>query len=148
MRFARIEDVFAIADAVRPEYRSLVLTEAFATLRWGELAGLRRRHLDLLHATTTVSENLDELNSGRLVVGNPKTDAGRRTVALLASWSTSWRSTWRSGPTPARMALSSQRPRAGSSGGRTFSVEYGYRRSGVLDSKAFASTTCVTRPER
>lgn len=97
MRFATVDQLAELANAVQPRYRALVLTAAYAGLRWGELAGLRRRRVNLLHATITVAEQLTEVN-GRLEVGPPKTEAGRRAVALpaflvveleqhLASWS-------------------------------------------------------------
>ena len=35
-------EVFALADAIDPRYRALVLLGTFASLRWGELAALRR----------------------------------------------------------------------------------------------------------
>jgi integrase len=83
MRFATVGQVAELADAVEPRYRALVLTAAYAGLRWGELAGLRRRRVNLLHATITVAEQLTEVN-GRLEVGPPETEASRRAVALPA----------------------------------------------------------------
>ena len=62
---------------------ALVLLAAFGGLRWGELTGLRRRRVDLLHRTVTVAEILTEVN-GRLDLGPPKTEAGRRTVVFSA----------------------------------------------------------------
>jgi integrase len=59
------------------------LTAAFCGLRWGELAGLRRRRVDLLHKKIVVAEQLSEVN-GALSFGPPKTDAGRRTLTLPA----------------------------------------------------------------
>jgi hypothetical protein len=52
-------------------------------LRWGELAGLRRKRVDLERGTVTVAEQLLEVN-GTFSVGPPKSAAGRRTVALPA----------------------------------------------------------------
>ena len=49
--------------------------------RWGELVGLTRRHLDCCTGTMTVVEVLVE-TATRLSTGPPKSDAGRRTVAL------------------------------------------------------------------
>ncbi|MGI8808454.1 MAG: tyrosine-type recombinase/integrase [Acidimicrobiales bacterium] len=78
---ATVAQVFELAAAVEPRHRALVLTAALSGCRWGELAGLTRRHLDLLHGTLTVAETLVEGGSG-LSIGPPKTDAARRTVAL------------------------------------------------------------------
>jgi len=83
MKFATVGQVGELADAVGPRYRALVLLAAFGGLRWGELAGLRRRRVDLLHRTVAVAEILTEVN-GKLDIGPPKTDAGRRTVVLSA----------------------------------------------------------------
>jgi integrase len=74
--------ILALADAVGPRYRALVLTATMTGLRLGELLALRRRHVDLLHATITVTEQLYELADGRQRFGPPKSDAGRRTVAM------------------------------------------------------------------
>lgn len=78
---ATVAQVYALAGAVEPRLSALVLTAALTGCRWGELAGLRRRHLDLLHGTLTVVTVLVESGKG-LSAGPPKTDAGRRTVAL------------------------------------------------------------------
>jgi integrase len=62
---------------------ALVLVAAFGGLRWGELAGLRRKRVDLERGTVTVAEQLLEVN-GAFSVGPPKSAAGRPTVALPA----------------------------------------------------------------
>lgn len=79
-----VDEVFALADAVRPRYRALVLLAAFSGLRRGELFGLRREHVDLDRGTVTVALQRQQLARGELIVGPPKSDAGRRTVALPA----------------------------------------------------------------
>lgn len=78
---ATVGQVFELAAAVEPLHRALVLTAALTGCRWGELAGLRRRHIDLLHGTLSVAQVLVEGGDG-LSIGPPKTDAGRRTIAL------------------------------------------------------------------
>ena len=75
------EDVAALADAIHARYRALVLVGAYGGLRIGELAGLRRRRVDLLRGTVEVAEILTEVR-GELFVGPPKTRAGRRRVSL------------------------------------------------------------------
>jgi integrase len=82
---ATIEQVYALADAIEPRYRALVLTATFTGLRLGELRALTQRRLDLLHATAHVVEQMSECKHGELVVGPPKTDAGKRTVAIPAA---------------------------------------------------------------
>lgn len=53
-----VSEVFELADAIKPRYRSLVLLATFGSMRWGELAGLRRRHLDLDARTVRVRETV------------------------------------------------------------------------------------------
>jgi integrase len=79
---ATIEEVFALADAIEPRYRAMLLLATFCGLRVGELRALRQRNLDLLHRTVTVVEQYQQLADGTLLLGPPKTDAGRRTVAI------------------------------------------------------------------
>jgi len=81
MTFATPEQVAALVNVVAREYRALVLTAAYSSLRWGELAGLRRRNVNPLHRTVTVVEQLTEVN-GHLAFRPPKTDSSRRTVRL------------------------------------------------------------------
>ena len=42
-----IPEVFALAEVIDPRYSALVLLGTFGSLRWGELAALRRRDIDL-----------------------------------------------------------------------------------------------------
>jgi len=83
MRFATVPQVHDLAAAAPEHARALILTAAFAGLRWGELAGLRRRRVDLLRKTITVAEQITEVNS-KLTVAPVKTKAGERVVALPA----------------------------------------------------------------
>jgi integrase len=75
-------EVSKLADTIEKRYRLLVLLAAWATLRWGEAAGLRRRDFNLLHGTVTIDEQLIQLDGGVLELGKPKTAAGVRTVAI------------------------------------------------------------------
>jgi integrase len=84
MRFATVAQVAALAEAIDPRYRALVLVAAYGGLRWGELVGLRVRRVDLLHGRVVVAEQVAEVN-GKLIPGPPKTEAGRRTVTLPAA---------------------------------------------------------------
>jgi len=82
---ATIEQVYALADAIDPMYRVLVLTATFTSLRLGELRALTRKHLNLLHATVHVAGQLEELKDGSLVLAPPKTAAGVRTISIPAA---------------------------------------------------------------
>ncbi|MHB8465604.1 MAG: site-specific integrase [Acidimicrobiales bacterium] len=76
------QQVWEIADVVEPRFRAMVLLAGFVGLRLGELLGLRRKDLNLLRRSLTVDQQLQQLDDGSLVFGPPKTDAGRRTLAL------------------------------------------------------------------
>jgi len=78
------EEVLKIAKAIGARYEAMVLLAAWCGLRFGELAGLRRARVDLLHRTVSIEENAVELSSGRTIFGPPKTDAGRRIVSIPA----------------------------------------------------------------
>lgn len=81
MRFCTPEEIAALADAIDARYRALVFVGGYCGLRFGELAGLKRDRVDLLHRRLDVIENATEV-SGHTIVGRPKTRAGRRTVPV------------------------------------------------------------------
>ena len=74
---------YALAEAIEPRWRMLVLLATWSGLRWGELVALRRGSLDLDLGRLTVADQLVETQDERHL-GPPKTDAGRRTVYLPA----------------------------------------------------------------
>ncbi|MGM9384263.1 tyrosine-type recombinase/integrase [Streptomyces antibioticus] len=82
---ATVQEVFALADAVQPRYRALVLMAGFLGLRWGELIGLHRRDVDLDGGTVRVRRAVAELNNGQREIKAPKSAAGKRTVAIPAA---------------------------------------------------------------
>ena len=73
-----------MAAAIDKRFQPMVLLAAYGSLRFGELAGLRRHRIDLLHRTVRIEEQGIELAGGRVLFGEPKTAAGRRTVAIPA----------------------------------------------------------------
>jgi integrase len=75
-------DVLRLADVIEPRYRALVLLAAIGGLRVGELLGLRRRHVDVNEATVRVDQQAIELIDGTRIITEPKSKAGRRTVAV------------------------------------------------------------------
>ena len=81
MRFCTPEEILALAAAMEPRYRTLIVFDAFCGLRLSELAGLQRQHLDLAAGTARVVLNAVEVR-GEIVWGSPKTKAGRRTVPI------------------------------------------------------------------
>lgn len=83
MRFLNAEQVAELATEIGPHHAPLVFTAAYTGLRWGELAGLRTRNVDLLHSRLTVIEQLTEIKGPPRYV-EPKTKASRRAVTLPA----------------------------------------------------------------
>ena len=79
-----IRQVFALADAIEPRYRLLILLAVFGSLRWGEVAALRHHHVDLRSGALRVEVSVVELIDGSLVTGPPKSEAGKRTLTLPA----------------------------------------------------------------
>jgi integrase len=77
-----IAQVGALADAAGPRYRALVLLAVFGSLRWGELAALRRCDIDVQARTISVTRQLAEQPGGGFTFGPPKSEAGVRTVAI------------------------------------------------------------------
>lgn len=55
---------------------------AVLSLRWGEVAGLKVGALDLENRTLAVSEQITRGKGGQIVIGLPKSDAGRRTLSM------------------------------------------------------------------
>ena len=74
--------VLELADAVDRRYRPMILLAGFAGLRTGETLGLRRSDVDLLHGEVHVRRQAQEITGSGRVVLAPKSDAGRRSVAL------------------------------------------------------------------
>ncbi|MFJ4984388.1 tyrosine-type recombinase/integrase [Streptomyces sp. NPDC088732] len=77
-----VAEVYAVADAMGPRYRLLVLLAAFTGLRFGELASLRRRDVDTAKAVLMVRRSQAEMQTGALFDKAPKSDAGIRPVAF------------------------------------------------------------------
>ena len=79
---ASVAEVAALAEAMPEHLRVTVLLAAWCQLRRGELLGLRRRDVDLLHGSVSVAVTRTKLMSGEMIDKAPKSDAGRRTVAV------------------------------------------------------------------
>ena len=63
-------------------YLALVLLATFASLRWGEVIALRRRDLDLEARMVRIRAAYAERSTGELLLGPPKSRAGRRVVGI------------------------------------------------------------------
>ncbi len=63
-------------------FRALVLLATFASLRWGEVTALRGCDLDLARGTVRVRAAFVERSTGEILLGAPKSKAGRRVVGI------------------------------------------------------------------
>ncbi|WP_246267307.1 tyrosine-type recombinase/integrase [Nonomuraea typhae] len=63
-------------------YRAFVLLATFASLRWGEITALTRADLDLDAGTVRVRLAYVERSTGELILGPPKSKAGKRVVGI------------------------------------------------------------------
>jgi integrase len=75
------------SDNTIGEYEAMVWLGAVLGLRWSEVAGLRIGSVNLLRRTVTVAPDgaVTRDGKGRPVVGDPKSAAGARTMAIPAS---------------------------------------------------------------
>ena len=80
-----VAQVWALAGAIEARFKLMVLLAGFMGLRKGELFGLTRARVDLLHKTITIVEQRKQLRDGTVVTGPPKTEAGVRTLAIPGS---------------------------------------------------------------
>jgi integrase len=76
-----VREVVALVEVMPERYRALVLLAAFGSLRWGELAALRRSDVDTEQGTVRVERSLTELAGD---FGPPKSPAGKRVVVVPA----------------------------------------------------------------
>jgi integrase len=70
-----------------PTARLLIIVAAWTGCRWGELAGLHRRNIDLVHRVITIDRNdgaLHESRGNKRWIGPPKTAASARRIHLPA----------------------------------------------------------------
>jgi integrase len=80
-----LDQVFAIAAAIQPRYRLLVLLATFAQLRFGELMALRRSNIDMDAMELHVRKATAEMQDGSQVDDDPKSRAGKRPITLPAA---------------------------------------------------------------
>ena len=66
-------------------FYALVLLATFASLRWGEATALRRSDLDLEMRAVRVRAAYVERSTGEMLLGPPKSKAGRRIVGIPAA---------------------------------------------------------------
>ena len=81
IRPASLPELEALAAAMPPRYRLMVLLAAWCALRFGELAELRRSDIDVKNAVIHVRRAVARTDAGPEVKG-PKSAAGRRDVNI------------------------------------------------------------------
>lgn len=81
IRTATADELAVLVTATPERFRLMVYLAAWCQMRQGELAELRRRDVDMDAGTVRVSRAVSRAG-GRQVVGKPKSEAGRRTVAI------------------------------------------------------------------
>ena len=77
-----LREVVDLVEAIGQRYEALILLAVFGSLRWGELAALRRRDIDQDASVAKVERSLTELPGGGYRFGPPKSAAGQRTIAV------------------------------------------------------------------
>jgi len=80
-KVASLAELEVMVDAVPEHRRPLLLLAAWCGLRFGELAELRRADVDLDAGVLRVQRGVTRA-AGQVFVGDPKSEAGRRTVAI------------------------------------------------------------------
>ena len=80
-RFLSVEELHHLADTIDSRYRTLVVTAGFTGARFGELASLQARDLDLERRRVTITRSLAEVR-GLITETEPKTSASRRSITL------------------------------------------------------------------
>lgn len=83
-RFLKAEQVETLAAAIDVRYRALVYVGAYLGLRWGELGGLKRQHLNMLKRHLTVVGSLERVGSRYRYVEETKTTSARRIIPIPA----------------------------------------------------------------
>lgn len=78
------DEVARLADAIEPRFSALVWVAATSALRYGELTGLTRGHIDLGRNELRVEQALSFEKGVGPVLGPPKSQAGYRTVVIPA----------------------------------------------------------------
>lgn len=84
-RWLTIGELEHLAECITPRFHAAVLVMGYMGLRFGEFAGLKRAHLDLLHGTLEVASQMKEVSGRQSFTALPKTASGLRKLPLPAS---------------------------------------------------------------
>ena len=78
---ASVAELAALTDAMPDQYRAMVLLASWCAMRFGELVELRRADIDLDQQVVHIRRAAVRVDGGWRI-GNPKSDAGIRDVAI------------------------------------------------------------------
>ena len=84
-RYLSQSEVERLVDEMPRQYRALVLVGAYAGLRWGEAAGLRRRDIDPMRSRIRITSTAVELRGHVTLDNEPKTTRSKRSVPVARS---------------------------------------------------------------
>jgi integrase len=85
-----VRQVYALADAVDPRYRALILLATFAGLRWAALAALTPHDIDTEACTVRVTRQINYPPGGGHSSGRPShAPVGASSLSLTSSPATS-----------------------------------------------------------
>jgi integrase len=82
---ASVAELAGAVDAAPERYQLAILLCAWCHLRRGEMLALQRRDVDPLHGTIRVERAWVTPQSGALMLGAPKTEAGNRVLHIPAN---------------------------------------------------------------
>jgi integrase len=81
---ATVQEVVALEEAMPEHLRLIVVLATWCQLRRAELLGLRRKDVDLAQSLIRIEQSRTVTMNGKSLVKGPKTQAGRRTIAVPA----------------------------------------------------------------
>jgi integrase len=81
-RFLSHDEVVRLANAFDARFSALPHTSAIMGLRWGEAAGLKRTHLDLLRRRMLIAGSLERVGNGFRYVSETKTVRSKRLLDM------------------------------------------------------------------
>lgn len=79
---ATIGQALTAADEIKLRYRLMVFLATFASLRFAEMIGLQRGDFDLVKGVVHVRRQAIQTNGGKILVTDPKSEAGKRRVTV------------------------------------------------------------------
>jgi len=82
---ATVAEVEALTNALPGRLQLIIQLAAWCQLRRGEILGLRRQDVDMLHSTIRIEQSRTFSRDGSSITKSPKTAAGRRTLSVPAN---------------------------------------------------------------